>query len=174
MDETAIHLRPISEDDFWLFQRQAVDPDAIGEFNWSGFKSLARFRQQYEKDGMLGDDGGRLIIMCDDAVVGNLLWGRTTYGMPDWWCWNIGITVLPEFRNQGIGTTAQRLLVRHLFETTVAERIEAYTDIDNIAEQRALEKVGFTKDGLIRCAQFRRGQWRDLYLYSILRFELKG
>jgi ribosomal-protein-alanine N-acetyltransferase len=38
-----------------------------------------------------------------------------------------------------------------------------------IPEQRALEKAGFTLEGVIRAAEFRAGQWRDGYLYSRLR-----
>jgi RimJ/RimL family protein N-acetyltransferase len=34
------------------------------------------------------------------------------------------------------GTTARRLLVRYLFAHTTVHRIEAATEVDNIAEQR--------------------------------------
>ena len=37
------------------------------------------------------------------------------------------------------------------------------------AEQHALQKAGFTLEGVIRAAEFRAGQWRDGYLYSRLR-----
>ncbi len=70
---------------------------------------------------------------------------------------------------RGHGTAAQRALADHLFATTLIERLEAGTDVDNIAEQRALEKAGFTGEGVLRHAQFRGGRWRDLVLYSRLR-----
>jgi len=38
-----------------------------------------------------------------------------------------------------------------------------------VAEQRALEKAGFLREGIARHAQFRAGQWRDLVVYSRLR-----
>jgi len=50
-------------------------------------------------------------------------------------------------------------------------RIQATTDIRNIASQRILEKAGFQKEGTIRQAGFVRGQWQNDYLYSILREE---
>ena len=71
----------------------------------------------------------------------------------------------------GIGTQAQRLLVDHLFATTTVERIEAGTDAENIAEQRCLETLGFTREGVIRSGNFAQGRWRDMFLYSILRAE---
>ena len=42
-------------------------------------------------------------------------------------------------------------------------------DVENVAEQRALERAGFTREGVLRGAQHRRGRWRDLVLYARLR-----
>ncbi|MGH3733570.1 MAG: GNAT family N-acetyltransferase [Acidimicrobiales bacterium] len=49
-----------------------------------------------------------------------------------------------------MGTEAQRHLVDYLFRTTTAHRLEAATEMDNLAEQRALEKVGFRREGVMR------------------------
>ncbi|AZZ48385.1 N-acetyltransferase [Rathayibacter rathayi] len=72
-------------------------------------------------------------------------------------------------RGQGIGSLAQRLLVEYLFAGTRAERIQAYTDVDNRAERRALEQAGFEEEGVLRRAQWRDGAWHDLVLFSTLR-----
>ncbi len=50
--------------------------------------------------------------------------------------------------------------------------MQAGTELDNTAEQRALEKAGFTRDGMLRGYAFRAGRWRDCVLYSILRAEV--
>ena len=84
----------------------------------------------------------------------------------------MGITLLPGARGQGVGTEAQRQLVRYLFAHTLVMRIEADTEAENIAEQRALEKAGFTREGVLRSVAYRDGQWRDGVRYSILRGEL--
>lgn len=62
-----------------------------------------------------------------------------------------------------------KLLAEYLFTTTTAHRLEASTEVHNIAEQRALERAGFTREGLLRGRGFVRGQWRDGYMYSRLR-----
>ena len=72
-------------------------------------------------------------------------------------------------RGLGYGTEAQRLLADYLFVNTEVNRVEASTDVQNFAEQRALEKAGFTRDGVLRGAQYRAGGWHDLAVYSILR-----
>jgi RimJ/RimL family protein N-acetyltransferase len=173
MSHADIVLRPARSDDLPLLERQFNDPDAGGRFNWSGYTSQGRLRQEFEESGFIGPDSGRLIVAQGDDSVGNVAWRKVYYGKLDWWCWNIGISLLPGARGRGIGTQAQRLLVEYLFNVSTAERIEAYTDIENIAEQRALERVGFTKEGTIRSAQFRGGRWRSLVMYGILKDEFK-
>ena len=81
----------------------------------------------------------------------------------------IGIWLRPVARGRGIGQTAQRELAQLFFTHAAVNRIEAHTDVSNIAEQRALEGAGFTREGLVRGAQWRAGAYRDGYLYAILR-----
>jgi RimJ/RimL family protein N-acetyltransferase len=104
------------------------------------------------------------------TLLGTLNWHATSYG-DNRACaaWNIGIALLPEARGRGVGTTAQRLLVAHLFATTDLDRVEAGTDVDNVAERRALEKAGFREDGVIRGAQLRGGRRTDMVFYGRLR-----
>jgi RimJ/RimL family protein N-acetyltransferase len=84
----------------------------------------------------------------------------------------IGIWLRPTARGRGIGRAAQRAIAELFFAHTAVNRVEAHTDVDNIAEQRALEAAGFTREGLIRGAQWRDGAYRDGYLYSVLRTEV--
>lgn len=108
---------------------------------------------------------------CD--LLGAISWHAVDYGGTlACTAWNIGIELITEARGRGIGTTAQRLLAEHLFATTEVDRVEAGTDIDNLAEQRALAKAGFHHDGTLRGAQLRDGQRRDMAVYSILRSDL--
>jgi RimJ/RimL family protein N-acetyltransferase len=48
-------------------------------------------------------------------------------------------------------------------------RVEAATDLDNIAEQRSLEKAGFRREGVLRGSQWRAGAYHDLVYYALLR-----
>ena len=54
---------------------------------------------------------------------------------------------------------------------TDVNRVEAATDVADLAEQRALEKAGFIREGILRGAQFRAGSWHDLVYFSLLRKE---
>jgi len=50
---------------------------------------------------------------------------------------------LPEYRSKGYGTEAQKFLIMYLFERMEMQWVELYTDIDNRAQQRCLQKLGF-------------------------------
>jgi RimJ/RimL family protein N-acetyltransferase len=170
-----VRLRPVTRDELgYLVTKQT--PEVTAPYNWFGFRSEAEIVQRFEEDGFLGDLYGKLIVEVDTAdgpvAIGDVSWHAVDYGPPPAsQAWNIGITLNPEWRGQGLGTRAQRLLADYLFETTRAERVEASTDVDNTAERRALERVGFTFEGVLRRAQFRGGAWRDLALYSLVRGE---
>ncbi len=51
---------------------------------------------------------------------------------------------LPDERGKGYGTEAQKFLIIDLFTQEKVKCIEMYTDIDNIPQQRCLQKLGFT------------------------------
>ena len=49
----------------------------------------------------------------------------------------------PDMRNKGYGTEAQKYAIIHLFTRMKMQKVEMYTDIDNYAQQRCLNKLGF-------------------------------
>ncbi len=118
----------------------------------------------------------RAVIECAGELVGSMSWHEEMYGPTvGSLCWNIGIGLVAAWRGKGIGAAAQRALAEHLFATTPHNRVEASTDVENIAEQRALERAGFTREGIIRGAQHRAdGIHHDLVSYSVLRSELQS
>lgn len=124
---------------------------------------------------MVSPDRGQLLIerLSDSAVIGDIGWHPVSYGPnEESRALNIGVSLIPEARGHGHGAEAQRLIADLLFRLFGIERIEASTDVDNLAEQRSLEKAGFTREGVIRRAQFRAGGHHDLVSYSILREDL--
>jgi len=134
------------------------------------YRETAKRREHWNSDGLLSEEGGELIVTADGEPVGDVQWRTVEYG-PNTGSrpLNIGITLAPAARGRGIGSVAQRMLVDFLFNHTTVHRIEASTDITNIAEQNALNKAGFTRDGVLRGAQFRCGDWHDMVVYSRLR-----
>ena len=179
MDDHVI-LRPFSEQDLPFLERLSSDPSVTGRYVWAGFRDPRARRRRWEKDGYVGADSSALAVVGDDpergpdTVLGIASWEAKDRGGPPGGCYEIGLALLPEYRGRGLGTAAQREMVRHLLDCTLAFRLEAQTDADNIAEQRALERIGFRREGVLRGARFREGEWRDMLMYGLLRPDLRA
>jgi RimJ/RimL family protein N-acetyltransferase len=164
---TALTLRPATEADAAFLDRLA-SPEVAGPFN-----TFPPDPDADPDDELRAADvgaGTAVAVLADGTPVADVSWFGAVYG-PNRRsvAWKIGCTVDVPFRRRGYGSLAQRLLADHLFATTAAHRVEADTDVGNVAEQRALERAGFTREGVLRGAQYRAGSWHDLVLYSRLR-----
>ena len=116
------------------------------------------------------DGSGGLVVLEDGVGVGSMSWHYTQWGpTAGSRAVMIGISLVAHARGRGIGTAAQRQLVDLLLRHTRTHRIEAATEIGNIAEQRALTKAGFRQEGVIRESMWRDGAFHDSVLYSRLR-----
>lgn len=73
--------------------------------------------------------------------------------------------------NQGsrVNPESKYLLFRHAFETLGALRVQLKTDLLNLQSQRAIEKLGAVREGVLRRYQIRsNGVVRDTVVYSVL------
>ncbi|MFE0383155.1 GNAT family N-acetyltransferase [Streptomyces bungoensis] len=170
-----ITLRPVTTDDLDLFEREFSGPEGTGPYQWFGFRSLVELRRRFAETGLLGPDAGVLTVAEAGRTVGRVEWFAGTWGRPATsTCWSLAIGLVPAAQGRGIGTQAQRLLAEYLFDHTRAERLQAWTDCANLAEQRSLENAGFVREGVLRSAQWRGGQWHDQVIFSMLRAERPG
>jgi len=165
-------LRDLTIDDADLLDAWSADPDVRGEFNDFGFEPSRVDREALAKGPFRNERNGELIVerISDGEPIGSVSWHRVAYGPnPGSGAWNIGISLVPATRGRGFGAEAQRLLADYLFSATEFDRVEASTDVDNVAEQRSLERAGFIREGLLRGAQERSGIRHDLLNYARLR-----
>lgn len=165
-----VTLRPFAAGDVERIAAEFSTEEGVTSLQWFGYSAgPAAALREFDKTGFLTPDSGRLIIEADGNWAGRVSWWKHTWGPHESWCWQIGILVHGEHRGRGVGTRAQQLLADYLFAYTRGHRIEAYTDITNLAEQRALTKAGFTREGVLRGAQWRHGTWHDQVMFSRLR-----
>jgi RimJ/RimL family protein N-acetyltransferase len=165
---TWVRLRAVRTDDLPTLRAGSAEDDPFQFFGYTATNVLER---QFAANGLISDDVGHLVVEDQDAsVAGSVGWFAVRHGPASTArALNIGITLLPAHRGRGVGTAAQAAFAEYLFAHTLVERLEAGTDADNLAEQKALEKAGFQREGVARHAQFRAGQWHDLVMYSRLR-----
>jgi RimJ/RimL family protein N-acetyltransferase len=165
-----IRLRDVTLADADLLDSWNADPER-SEFNDFGEPMSPMNRDALAAGPLRNEHNGMLIVETDAGEpIGTVGWHKVRYGPnPESDAWNIGIELRPGARGKGFGTEAQREVARYLFEHTNVNRVEASTDVENMAEQRALVKAGYVREGIQRGSQFRRGAYHDLLTYSRLR-----
>src|SRR6185295_994467 len=73
------------------------------------------------------------------------------------------------YQRTHVNTTCKLMLMSHAFDTLGAKVVGLRTDILNLTSQRAIERLGAKKDGVLRHHWARRdGSVRDTVMYSIL------
>jgi RimJ/RimL family protein N-acetyltransferase len=126
----------------------------------------------YVADALQGQrDGGMLPWAVRDLASGDII-GSTRYHdiVPAIDRVEIGYTFYAKSRQRThVNTTCKLLLLRPAFETLGCKVVGLRTDNFNFRSQRAIERLGARKDGVIRHHAPRRdGTARDTVIYSIL------
>ena len=173
IEGSRVLLRPIRDEDWSKFEEWGKSREALwGPFQRFQMDHLPLLREAYQKTGLLKRESGFLLIetMEDQRVVGFVRYSMLSLPDADLPHPEVGFGI-PEVdaRGQGYAQEAVRLLVEYLFAGYPVERVAASTEDENKPAQRVLERVGFQREGVLRRAMFRDGQWRDIAIYGILR-----
>ncbi|HMS27547.1 MAG TPA: GNAT family protein [Burkholderiaceae bacterium] len=131
--------------------------------------------RQYIEDALtMQQEGKRLPYAVIDSASGKVL-GTSSYHdiLPAVKRLEIGYTWYAQSAQRShVNTTAKLLLMTHAFETLGYNVVGWRTDNFNFASQRAIERLGAKKDGVIRGHAMRRdGTIRDTVMYSLTRGE---
>jgi len=165
-----VNLRVVEREDLPLLVQWDNNPEFVGEH----FFPTQRSRTDMEKalESISPFESKRFIIKKKDGT--KVGWITHFYMLhPMMKLLEIGFVLVPSERGKGYCTEAAKIMVDYLFLTKDTVRVHAITDVRNIAAQKVFEKAGLKKEGLMRKCAFTRGEWRDGYLYSILREEWK-
>ncbi len=117
------------------------------------------------------DEGSDLPFVIIERATNRVV-GSTRYmnisakdrGLEIGWTW-----LAKEARRTGINTECKYLLLRHAFETLRTVRVQIKTDSRNEVSQRAIERLGAVKEGILRNHMvLPDGYCRDSVYYSIL------
>jgi N-acetyltransferase len=83
-----------------------------------------------------------------------------------------GTWIQPTLWRTPINTESKLLMLRHAFDEEGCERVQVKTDTRNVRSQRAIERLGAQREGVLRQHMIRAdGTLRDSVVYSILRSE---
>lgn len=80
-----------------------------------------------------------------------------------------------EFQRTPVNTECKYLLLRHAFDTLGCIRVQLKTDLRNERSQKAIERIGAVKEGVLRNHMILPdGRYRHSVFYSILDTEWPG
>lgn len=120
------------------------------------------------------EEGHRFAFAVIEEASGRVL-GTTSYHdiLPNVKRVEIGYTwYAKRVQRTHVNTTCKLLLLTHAFDTLGCNVVGWRTDNFNFASQRAIERLGAKKDGVIRGHALRRdGTIRDTVMYSLSRGE---
>ncbi|MFD7990480.1 GNAT family N-acetyltransferase [Streptomyces mexicanus] len=84
----------------------------------------------------------------------------------------IGYWCAKEHRGRGYITEAARAAARWSFTRLAVDRLEWRAEVGNTASRAVAERVGFTVEGVLRCALDNQGVRRDCWVGSLLPSDL--
>ena len=85
------------------------------------------------------------------------------FGTAEW-----GFAIGSPFWGTGVFQESARLVLEFAFDTIGVHRLEARAAVRNERGNRALQKAGATREGLLRRSFLRNGEYLDQVLYSII------
>ncbi len=166
-----------------LFLRPIEEGDADSIFAYASIEDVAMHTSWYAHESMEAT-----LNFIHNYVFTNYAkeipepWGITLRENPEMVIGTVGLTksrthdhvmrfhygLSDTFWGQGIIPEAGRAVLDHGFQVYKPKRIHAYCASTNPASGRALEKIGFMKEGVSRGALHSKGDFRDAMNFGIL------
>lgn len=150
--------------------REAAADGRLWEIRVTSVPEPQDTRSYIETALSMREAGNRLAFAVTDEASGKVL-GCTSYHdiVPTLQRVEIGWTwYRASVQRTHINTTCKLLLMTHAFETIGCAVVGWRTDNFNFASQRAIERLGARKDGVLRHHALRRdGTVRDTVMYSM-------
>jgi [ribosomal protein S5]-alanine N-acetyltransferase len=87
---------------------------------------------------------------------------------------NLGYWVAQGLTGRGLATKAVGEVIEVAFGELGLHRLEAGTQVDNVASRRVLEKNGFEPIGIARAFLQIAGEWRDHLLFQLIADRAEG
>jgi len=169
-------LRELSEDDFEDIYEFKSDLQVVKYLTWgpnSREQTLHSLRKQI---AFQNEENRQMYVLAVEMkntkkVIGNALFMVRDH---DFKTAEIGYFINSNYWKQGYGIEIVNGLLYLGFNTMDVHRIYAVCDVENAGSIALLGKIGFRQEGHFIKNSKVKGQWRDNYLFAMLKEEFKG
>lgn len=167
-----LRLRPLHDGDEAALLRIFADPAVMRYWSSAAWTSIEHAQAMIERDraALAGGDALRLGLQRrhDGALLGTCSLFKLNAQCRRA---EVGYAMASDCWGQGYMHEALQALLGYGFGTLALNRIEADIDPRNTASARSLERLGFTREGLLRERWIVEGEVSDTALYGLLQRE---
>jgi RimJ/RimL family protein N-acetyltransferase len=168
-----VRLRALEHSDVSQYYEWVNDPEVTSGLTIFLPMSTLDEEKWFENAMQLPQEAKPLVIEVRQAKKWQMI-GNCGFFEPDWVARSAEFGIMignKKVWNQGYGTEAVQLLLRHGFLTLNLNRISLRVLADNARAIRSYEKAGFVHEGRMRQAVFKKGVYKDVLFMSVLREE---
>ena len=163
-----LSLRPPRPDDADALFALGRDPDVVRFFSWGPYTERAEAEQFIER--VVRERPYEFLIVENDSDRPIGLTGLTELSERDGRA-VVGTWLGREHWGTGANAESKALILHYAFAQLGLGRVSAYAHPDNARSLAALERLGFTREGLLRGWHVHRGVRRDVVILGLLRDE---
>lgn len=161
-----LNLRTVEGDDYGLLVRHYNNPNVRRQFGDIRLPfsadDLAVFYEERE------ETIHQFLPSQDGTPVGHVFLRRVDLEARNG---ELGYMVFPDHQGNGYATDASELCLDHAFNGLGLHKVWARVSDGNEASVRVLEKLGFTREGVLREQFYGFGDFVDEYRFGLLRSE---
>lgn len=168
-----VRLRPVTEADVPVYAQAFVDDPDLGRIlgharDWTEDDVRAHLVRMEQRRA----DGGAVELaivdpatdeFCGSILLHSVEWRHERV--------EVGFWLVPAARRRGLVSSAVRLVVDWAFDELDLGRIDLTTTAENVPPQRLAERLGFTREGVLRGHELERGRRVDIVVFGLLREE---
>lgn len=175
LETERLYLRKITEQDAPHLMEYLSDEEVMKHYGLEPFESVEDALGEIQwYDSLLAEQSGirwGISMKNDERIIGSVGFHRY---VPQHHRVEIGFELSKAYWGKGIAGEALNAVLSYGFEHFPIQRIEALIEPENVASQRLVEKHGFVREGLLRKYEYTRSKYDDLYMYSLLRDDVRG
>jgi len=163
-----IYLRPISENDVdWICQGEN-SPDVREAMFFSLPITLSREKEKIQQ--YLESQESIVLIIVENET--NIPIGQTAFFRIDYISRSTIFYLVifnSDYWSLGIGSEVTEVMINYAFQTLNLNRIQLHVCAENTPAIKIYQRTGFVKEGVLRQAMYRNGNYVDFWVMGMLR-----
>jgi RimJ/RimL family protein N-acetyltransferase len=166
LDGSVVELRPFALSDAPGLVTALRDEEVWRYIPWPQPKTVSEYEAFIEASSGGSELPFTMVLKESGEIVGTT---RMLAIQPQHRALEIGGTMIsPDHWRTAVNTEGKYLLLRHAFDTMGCQRVQLQTDLRNERSQRAIERLGAVREGVLRKARIMPdGYQRSSVIYSI-------